>query len=84
MLGIGLLGYVLQRVHIPVTPIILGLVLGGTMEREFRTALLMSEGHFSVFYTSPTAMLFFGLTILVFAVHIIGQKRGAKARRQEA
>jgi hypothetical protein len=29
-------------------------------------------------------MLFFALTILVFAVHIIGQRRGAKARRQEA
>jgi putative tricarboxylic transport membrane protein len=85
MLGIGLLGYVLQRVHIPVTPIILGLVLGGTMEREFRTALLMSEGDPSVFYTSPTAMMFFALTILVFAAHIIGQRRGAKkARRQEA
>jgi putative tricarboxylic transport membrane protein len=84
MLGIGMLGYVLQRVHIPVTPIVLGLVLGGTMEREFRTALLMSEGDPSVFYTSPTAMLFFGLTILIFAVHIAGRKRGAKTRRQEA
>lgn len=85
MLGIGLLGYVLQRVHIPVTPIVLGLVLGGTMEREFRTALLMSEGDPSVFYTSPTAMMFFALTILVFAAHIIGQRRGAKkARRQVA
>lgn len=86
MLGIGLLGYVLQRVHIPVTPIILGLVLGGTMEREFRTALLMSEGDPSVFYTSPTAMVFFGLTVLIFAVHIIGQRRARvrKLRQQEA
>ncbi len=86
MLGIGLLGYVLQRVHIPVTPIILGLVLGGTMEREFRTALLMSEGDLSVFYTSPTAMVFFALTILIFAVHIIGQRRAKvrNMRRQEA
>jgi putative tricarboxylic transport membrane protein len=86
MLGIGLLGYVLQRVHIPVTPIILGLVLGGTMEREFRTALLMSEGDPSVFYTSPTAMVFFALTMLIFAVHIIGQRRAKvrNMRRQEA
>jgi len=82
--GIGLLGYVLQRVRIPVTPIVLGLVLGGTMEREFRTALLMSEGDFAVFYTSPTAMVFFALTIVIFAVHVIGQRRGRKLRRQEA
>jgi putative tricarboxylic transport membrane protein len=84
MLGIGLLGYGLQRVHIPVTPIVLGLVLGGTMEREFRTALLMSQNDLSVFYTSPTAMLFFGLTILVFTVHILGERRSRKMRNQEA
>jgi putative tricarboxylic transport membrane protein len=56
------------------------------MEREFRTALLMSEGDPSVFYTSPTAMVFFGLTILIFAVHIIGQRRAKvrEMRRQEA
>jgi putative tricarboxylic transport membrane protein len=84
MLGIGLLGYVLQRVHIPVTPIVLGLVLGGIMERDFRTAVLMSVGDPSVFYTSPIAMVFFGLTFLIFATHIISQKRGAKPRRQEA
>jgi putative tricarboxylic transport membrane protein len=84
MLAIGLLGYVLQRAHIPVTPIVLGLVLGGIMERDFRTALLMSEGDPSVFYTSPIAMVFFGLTILIFATHIISQKRGTKPRRQEA
>lgn len=84
MLGIGVLGYALQRVHIPVTPIVLGLVLGGIMERDFRTALLMSQGDPSVFYTSPIAMGFFVLTVLVFATHIIGQKRGARPRRQEA
>src|SRR6185312_17420264 len=48
MLIMGLAGYFLQRVHIPVTPIILGIVLGATLEREFRTALLMSDGSFSV------------------------------------
>jgi putative tricarboxylic transport membrane protein len=84
MLFMGLAGYVLQRVHIPVTPIILGVVLGASMERDFRTALLMSEGDFAVFYTSPTAMLFFGLTIVIFVAHIVGQRRGRKARRQEA
>lgn len=84
MLIVGLIGYFLQRVHIPVTPIILGIVLGGTLEREFRTALLMSEGDLSVFYTSPVAMVFFGLTILIFAVHIVGEMRGRRVRQQEA
>jgi putative tricarboxylic transport membrane protein len=89
MLGIGLLGYVLQRVHIPVTPIVLGLVLGGIMERDFRTALLMSEGDPSVFYTSPIAMGFFVLTAIIFTMHVIGNRRAkvrerAQAREQKA
>jgi TctA family transporter len=62
MIGIGLLGYLLLRARIPVTPIILGLVLGPTLEREFRTALILSEGSLNIFYTSMPAMLFFGLT----------------------
>jgi putative tricarboxylic transport membrane protein len=62
---IGLLGYMLIRANIPLTPIILGLVLGPTLEKEFRTAMIMSEGRLEVFYTSPVALVFFGLTALI-------------------
>jgi putative tricarboxylic transport membrane protein len=75
MIGIGLLGYLLMRARIPVTPIILGLVLGPTLEREFRTALILSEGSLNIFYTSMPAMLFFGLTILIILFHFIGSAR---------
>lgn len=67
---IGLLGYLLLRANIPLTPIILGLVLGPTLEKEFRTAMIWSEGNLSVFYTSPVALIFFGLTLLVIGHHI--------------
>lgn len=64
---IGLIGYVLLRVQIPVTPIILGLVLGPTLEKNFRTAMILSEGKLNIF-TSPTALLFFGLALAVIGV----------------
>lgn len=75
MVIIGLVAYALIRVRIPVTPIILGLVLGPTLEREFRTAMMLSEGSFEIFYTSTLAMIFFGLTLLVFLVQGIGAWR---------
>jgi putative tricarboxylic transport membrane protein len=75
MIGIGLLGYLLMRARIPVTPIILGLVLGPTLEREFRTALILSEGQLNIFYQSAPAMLFFGLTILIIMFQMIASAR---------
>jgi putative tricarboxylic transport membrane protein len=75
MMVIGFVGYLLLRVRIPVAPVLLGLVLGPTLEREVRTALIMSEGHLSIFYSSPPALFFFGLTLLVIGAHVIGSMR---------
>ncbi|MGB0084635.1 MAG: tripartite tricarboxylate transporter permease [Rhodomicrobiaceae bacterium] len=67
---IGLLGYVLQRVQIPITPIVLGLVLGHTLEKEFRTAMVLSDNSVDIFYTSPVAMTLFGLSLLVVVLQL--------------
>jgi putative tricarboxylic transport membrane protein len=66
----GLMGYLLLRARIPVTPVVLGLVLGPTLESQYRTAMIMSEGHYGVFYTSPTALLFFVLALLVIVLQL--------------
>ncbi|ESR27181.1 tripartite tricarboxylate transporter permease [Lutibaculum baratangense] len=79
MMTIGLLGYLLMRARIPVTPIILGLVLGPTLEREFRTALILSDGSYAIFFQSTAALIFFALTILIIAFHFIGQTRARRA-----
>jgi putative tricarboxylic transport membrane protein len=88
MMVIGLGGYLLLRARIPVAPVLLGLVLGPTLERESRTALIMSEGHYSIFYSSLPALLFFSLTLLVLGMHIVGglraRNRSLTARAEEA
>jgi putative tricarboxylic transport membrane protein len=75
MMVVGLAGYLLLRARIPVAPVLLGLVLGPTLERESRTALIMSEGHLSIFYSSLPALFFFGLTVLVLGAHVVGSLR---------
>ncbi len=57
----GLVGYVLLRLHIPVAPVVLGLVLGGTLETQFRTALILGEGSYQGFVDSKVALFFFAL-----------------------
>jgi putative tricarboxylic transport membrane protein len=84
----GLMGYLLLRARIPVTPVVLGLVLGPTLESQYRTAMIMSEGHYGVFYTSPTALLFFALALLVIVLQLWSNTRAkaqaARATEQEA
>jgi putative tricarboxylic transport membrane protein len=77
MAVMGLFGYLLQRVRIPVAPVVLGLVLGETLEKQYRTALIMTEGDYAVFYTSGVALFFFVLTALT-----IGLQFRSSLRRQ--
>jgi putative tricarboxylic transport membrane protein len=84
MVGVGLAGYLLTRARIPVTPIILGLVLGPTLEREFRTAMIMSEGSFGVFFSSMPAVILYVLTVAVIGFHFIGKLREGREKRNQA
>ncbi|MGI9480775.1 MAG: tripartite tricarboxylate transporter permease [Hyphomicrobiales bacterium] len=75
---IGLGAYLLMLARIPVTPVILGLVLGPTLEREFRTAMILSEGKLDIFYTSPVAIVFFALALSIFALKAISMFKEKK------
>ena len=61
MFGFGALGYVLHKLEYPVNPIILALVLGGILEENFRRALMVSNGDYSIFVTQPISL---GLLVL--------------------
>jgi len=61
---VGLFGYALQRMRIPLAPVVLGLVLGPTLEQQYRTALILSEGSHRIFMESGFAMSLFALTLL--------------------
>jgi putative tricarboxylic transport membrane protein len=78
MMAVGLIGYVLMKVRIPVTPVILGLILGPILERESRTAMVMSEGDLSIFYTSVPSALFLCLAVVVIGLHAVSSWRGSR------
>ena len=62
MYVIGVVGFFMRRLDIPVGPMILGVILGPLMEVQFRRALAASQGDYSVFVTRP-----FALALLVVA-----------------
>jgi putative tricarboxylic transport membrane protein len=81
---LGGIGYVLLRVGIPIPPIVLGLVLGGLAESQYRSALTLSAGKFDIFYTSPIADLFFGATILLLGMQARSMLRRAWGSRADS
>ncbi len=62
----GFLGYVMRCADIPVSPAILGLILGPLAEQQFRRALAISQGDPTVFLTRPISA-----TILAVAVAVL-------------
>jgi TctA family transporter len=74
-------GYLLIKLQLPPAPMLLGLVLGPQIEENFRRAMLLSRGDFTVFFTSPLSGTL--LAIAAIAVVLITLPQ-IKSTRQEA
>jgi putative tricarboxylic transport membrane protein len=62
MLIFGVVGFVMRKTGFPIAPLVLGLVLGGLIEVNFRRALTYSYGDFSTFYESPISITLWLIT----------------------
>ena len=69
----GVLGYVLTKFDLPLTPIIMGFILGPICEKFLRRGLMMSRGSFLPFITRPVSGIFLGLSILMVVITLVSQ-----------
>jgi putative tricarboxylic transport membrane protein len=76
MLGMGLLGFVLERWDVPVGPVVLGIILGGPLEERFIQAMTASGGHLSVFFSRPAAAVLGVAAIGVWLLPAVSAWRG--------
>jgi putative tricarboxylic transport membrane protein len=77
----GVVGYVFRKLDCEPAPLLLGLVLGPMLEENFRRAMQVADGDWTVFVTRPLscAFLLASLALLV-AVTLPSIRRG----REEA
>ena len=62
----GLLGYLMRKLDYPTAPLVLGLVLGDSMEKALRQSLMMSQGDISILFRPiPSALLIVAVLLLV-------------------
>ncbi len=71
MVGFGLLGYAMKKLHYPIVPLILAMVLGRLVENSIRQALILSAGSFDIFYTRPITALFLLIALLAYCTPLI-------------
>ena len=77
----AVVGFVLHKLGFEPAPLILGFILGPLMEENLRRALLMGNGDWSVFVTSPISA---GILVVAAAMVVTIALPAVSRKRQEA
>ena len=68
MLAFGAIGFIMKKLSLPNTPLLLGFILGPIVETNLRRGLMKSRGDFAPFLTEPISGVILVVTIIVVAV----------------
>lgn len=81
MVVLGIIGWILRKLGMPMVPLILGFVLGDMMEQNLRRALSISNGEPGILFASPVTWVLWALAVTVIAIPLaMRQRRRARAR----
>lgn len=80
MVIFGFIGYAMRKSGVPLAPMVLAFVLSKSFETSFRESMML-ERNFSVFTSSPFAMLMIVLSIVVIVSSVVvDSRRRARGR----
>ena len=80
LLIIGVVGFLMRRYGFPVAPAVVGMILGPLAEQQFRRALAISQGDYSVFVREPISATLLATAVLAVALPTVS----ALVRRRRA
>ena len=78
----GVIGYVMIKFGFDMTPLVMGFILGKTVETNLLRGLQFSDGSFLAFVQRPISALFLGITAVYLVLTIIKEIR--KSTRKSA
>jgi len=82
MLIMGVLGFFFKVYKFPTGPLVLGLLLGGTMEKNMRRALVIARGNWGYFVTQPISCVILVLVVVTFCAPFV-MKLVKRDKKQE-
>lgn len=80
LFAFGILGYLLVKAGVPLTPLVLGVVLGGSLERELFRALEIDD-NWMAFLTRPISATLLALAVLSVVISLIQNRLIAERTR---
>lgn len=82
MLGFGLVGILFRAANYPLSPIVIGLILGPILENNLRRALLISREGYWIFVDRPVAatLLVINVLLVAGAIWVALRKRRIKSQ----
>ena len=81
MFGFGVLGYLLTKASIPLTPLVLGLILGPILESNLRRAVIIDHGSFQFLVDRPITIVILLMSAASLGSAVLGKRRGSKRRQ---
>ncbi len=76
----GLMGYTFLRLGLEAAPLMLGFILGPMLEENFRRAMLISRGSFSVFVSRPISATLVTVIAAFFVWQVVASVRQWRRR----
>ena len=74
----GFLGYFMMYLGLPMTPMVLGFILGTDIETYFRRGLQLTHNQFSGFFTHPIFVVFFVIAVFSVVFSFIKNRKDKK------
>jgi len=84
MLAMGVLGYILEVNGVPVAPVVLGLVLGPILEKNFMFSMIKSNWNLTLFFSRPVAAILGLITIALWLSPLYPRLFSRSRRKAEA
>jgi len=83
VVGVGVFGYLLRLLKVPVLPLVLGLVLGYMVESNYRRSLVISGGDAMIFLSDKVSLTLLVLAALLTAYTLWKEFLGGDGSKEE-
>jgi putative tricarboxylic transport membrane protein len=83
MLIMGVVGYGLRKFGLDPAPLVLGLVISPTFEMSLRQSLIMSNGHWTIFFQRPISVVLLTICAVLLALAALSAVRRRKDWRSK-
>src|SRR5690606_37007175 len=78
---IGIIGYWLRKMEIPMAPLVLGVVLGDMMEQNLRRALSITNGDVRILFESNISIGLWIVSAAVVLLQVLMRKFSRKGKK---